>query len=123
MILRLSHRALFRRRPEKDSHLFYSLPTHRGARLRPMTPHRLWCRIHDVGEAVKVAGVIKRDICSSPHLFRRTYATLLYKSGMGLKAIQEKTPHSSLEVLTKHYIHDTEPAMPYLARALGEVVA
>jgi len=42
---------------------------------------------------------------------------------MGFKAIQAKTRHASLGVLTKHYIHDDEPASPYLARVLGEVVA
>jgi integrase len=88
-----------------------------------MTPHRLWCRIKAVGEAARAAGILKREIIFSPHLFRRSYATLLYKSGMGLKAIQAKTRHASLEVLTKHYIHDEEPASPHLAKALGEVVA
>ena len=55
----------------------------------------------------------------SPHLFRRSYATLLYKSGMGLKAIQGKTRHASIEVLVRHYIHDEEPATPYFERMLA----
>lgn len=70
-----------------------------------------------------VAGIIKRKIIFSPHLFRRSYATLLYKSGMGLKAIRVKTRHTSMEVLTRHYIHDEEPATPYLSRARGDTVA
>lgn len=114
-----SFRAQFRRRPEKDDRVFYSLAAFNGDTPRPMAPHRLWVRIRNVGEAARAAGVIKREIIFSPHLFRRSYATLLYKSGMGLKAIQAKTRHASLEVLTKHYIHDEEPARSYLDKALG----
>jgi integrase len=67
---------------------------------------------------VREEGVIKRDIVISPHMFRRTYATLLYKCGMKLKAIQGKTRHTDIEVLAKHYIHDEEPAKPYLEKML-----
>lgn len=119
----VSFRAQFRRDPAKEDRLFYSLAAFPGDAPRPMAPRRLWVRIRSVGQAAKAAGVITRDIVFSPHLFRRTYATLLYKSGMGLKAIQAKTRHSSLEVLMRHYIHDEEPAAPYLAKALQEVVA
>ena len=118
-----SFRALWHRAPEKADHLFHSLPGFPGDSPRPMTPHRLWCRIRDVGAEARAAGIIKREIIFSPHTFRRSYATLLYKSGMGLKAIQAKTRHSSMEVLTRHYIDDSEPASPYLAKALAEVVA
>lgn len=48
---------------------------------------------------------------------------MLYKSGMGLKTIQGKTRHASLEVLTKHYIDDEEPASGYLAKALEAVAS
>jgi hypothetical protein len=41
-------------------------------------------------------------------------STCLYKSGMKLKAIQEKTRHANVEVLANHYIDDNEPASPYL---------
>ena len=54
----------------------------------------------------RAAGILKRELQFSPHLFRRSYATALYKSGMGLKAIQEKTRHANIEVLTRHYISD-----------------
>ena len=50
---------------------------------------------------------------------RRSYATNLYKTGMGIKAIQEKTRHSNIEVLTRHYIDDDEPAAPYFAKMLA----
>lgn len=55
----------------------------------------------------------------SPHLFRRSYATLLYKSGMKLKAIQNLTRHANIETLCKHYVDDSELATPYLAQALA----
>ncbi len=83
-----------------------------------MTAHRLWVRISTIGAAAREAGIIKRDLKSSPHLYRRTYATLLYKQGMKLKAIAEKTRHASIEVLVKHYIHDEEPASLYFERLL-----
>jgi len=83
-----------------------------------MTAHRLWVRISAIGAAAREAGIIKRDMQFSPHLYRRTYATLLYKSGMGLKGIQQKTRHASIEILTRHYIHDEEPASPYFERLI-----
>ena len=84
-----------------------------------MTPHRLWVRIKDIGSRARAGEIIKRDLQFSPHLFRRTYATLLYKSGMGLKAIQAKTRHANIEVLAKHYISDDEPASPYFDKVLN----
>ena len=110
--------AQFKREPVREDQLFFSLAAYNGDHPRPLTAHRLWVRIKDIGERAKNAGIIKRDINFSPHLFRRTYATLLYKQGMKLKAIQEKTRHASIDVLVKHYIHDEEPASPYFERLL-----
>jgi integrase len=75
-------------------------------------------RIKQIGATVVECGVIKRNINFSPHLFRRSYATALYKSGMGIKATQEKTRHASVEVLVKHYIHDVEAANPYFNKMI-----
>ncbi len=106
------------RDPRPEDALFYTYPD--GPRKpNPMPYHSLWNRIADIGKAAREADIIKRDIQFSPHLFRRSYATLLYKSGMKLKAIQEKTRHASIEVLVKHYIHDNEPASPYFAAVLA----
>ena len=110
----------FGRQPEKEDYLFYSLAAYPGDYPRPITAHRLWVRIKEIGERAQAAGIIKRDLNFSPHLFRRTYATLLYKSGMKIKAIQEKTRHASIDVLVKHYIHDEEPASPYFERIFGK---
>ena len=106
------------RDPQPADALFWTYPD--GPRKsKPMPYHSLWNRIVDVGKAAKDEGIIKRDIQFSPHLFRRSYATLLYKSGMKIKAIQEKTRHASIEVLVKHYIHDQEAASPYFAAVLA----
>ena len=63
--------------------------------------------------------MITRDVKFTAHLFRRSYATALYKSGMGLKAVQAKTRHASLDVLIKHYVFDEEPARGHLDQVLG----
>ena len=36
-----------------------------------------------------------------------------------VKAIMEKTRHSNIEVLAKHYISDEESAAPYFDKVLG----
>lgn len=109
----------FNRDPRPDDYLLYSLPAFNGDAPRKLTPHRLWVRVKSIGERAKEAGVIKRDINFSPHLFRRSYATVLYKSGMKIKAIQEKTRHASIETLVKHYVYDDDPASPFLQAALA----
>lgn len=108
----------FKRDPRPEDHLFYSLAAYPGDNVRPMTAHRLWVRISTIGAAAREARIIKRDLQFSPHLCRRTYATLLYKQGMKLKAIQEKTRHANIDVLVRHYISDEEPASPYFERLL-----
>lgn len=74
----------FKREPAPEDHLLYSLAAYPGDQPRPLTPHRLWVRITEIGEQAKEEGIIKRNISFSPHLFRRTYATLLYKQGIPL---------------------------------------
>jgi integrase len=112
-----------RRDPRPEDALFWTLPALPGTQPVPVRYHVLWTRVREIGERARAAGIVKRELQWSPHLFRRTYASMLYRSGMGLKAIQGKTRHASLEVLTKHYIDDSEPAAGYLAKALQEVTA
>lgn len=109
----------FRRAPRPKDALFWTVPTFQHQEPEPMTPHSLWTRVKNIGGAAVAAGVITRELQFSPHLFRRSYATLLYKSGMKLKAIQNLTRHANIETLCKHYVDDSEPASPYLAAALG----
>jgi integrase/recombinase XerD len=110
------------RDPRPEDALFWTqMPALQGARPVPVRYHVLWFRVKEIGARALAAGIVKRELQWSPHLFRRTYASMLYRSGMGLKAIQGKTRHASLEVLTRHYIDDAEPAAGYLAKALAAV--
>jgi len=111
----------FRRDPRPEDHLFYTIPVFADDEIKPMPYHVLWYRIHKVGEKIKAEGIIKRELQISPHLFRRTYATSLYREGMKIRAIQEKTRHSNVETLMKHYVHDDDQATPYLIKIIGQV--
>jgi site-specific recombinase XerD len=111
--------AHFHRAPHPEDALFWTVPSFPHQQPEPMTAHTLWTRIKGVGAAAVEAGVITRELQFSPHLFRRSYATLLYKSGMKLKAIQNLTRHANIETLCKHYVDDSEPASPYLIAALA----
>jgi len=107
------------REPGAGDPLFYSYPE--GPRKsEPFVYSALWNRLKEVGKAAKKARIIKRDISFSAVLFRRTFATLLYKLGMKLKAIQLKTRHTSIETLAKHYIDDNESASPYFLKIFKE---
>jgi integrase len=108
----------FGREPRGEDALFWTVPAYPGDQPRPMAYPTLWYRIHTLGLRAKREGVIKRDIVISPHLFRRTYATCLYRAGMGIKAIQAKTRHASIGTLVKHYIYEVEDATPYLKRLI-----
>jgi integrase/recombinase XerD len=112
-------RAKFNRDPLPTDALFWTEERYNGDLPRPLTYHTLWQRITTLGKAARLIGIIKRELSFSPHLFRRSYATLLDKSGMHLKAIQEKTRHASIEVLAKHYIDDSEPASPHFDKLFG----
>jgi integrase/recombinase XerC len=106
-----------RRDPRPEDALFYTIPIMSSQTVAPMKAHTLWARVAKVGELARAEGILTRELQFSPHLFRRSYATTLYKSGMGLKAIQEKTRHSNIETLTRHYIDDAAPATPFLRKA------
>jgi site-specific recombinase XerD len=111
----------FRRDPGPEDNLFYTIPVFADDEIRPMPYHVLWYRIHKVGEKARAEGIIKRELQISPHLFRRTYATLLYREGMKIRAIQTKTRHSNVETLMKHYVYDDDQATPYLTKIIGQV--
>ena len=109
----------FHRQPKPDDFLFYTVPSYNGEEMRSLKPSALWDRVKKAGGSARDAGIIKRDINITPHTFRRSYATILSKSGMGLKAIQIKTRHANIETLAKYYIDDSEPAGPYLQKILA----
>ncbi len=103
------YKKAFHRDPRPEDALFSTITS----KPRPLVYHTLLHRVKEVGARAREQGVITRELHFTPHLFRRTYATVLYKSGMKLKAIMEKTRHANIEVLAKHYISDDEPAAPY----------
>ena len=105
----------FSRDPRLEDYLFY---THNEP-VKPHEPHSVWYQFRRIGVLAREKGIIKRELQFSPHLFRRTYASVLNKAGMKLKAIMEKTRHSNIEVLAKHYIDDSEPATPYFDKVLA----
>ncbi|MBA7481040.1 Tyrosine recombinase XerC [subsurface metagenome] len=113
------YRQVFRRDPRSDDALFWTTPRFPGDERRPLKNHQtLWTRIKNVGTEAKKAGIIKRDLVFSPHLFRRSYASALEKMGMPVSSIQKKTRHSNLETLAKHYLSNDEPAESYLDKML-----
>jgi integrase len=114
-------RAAMRRDPRTEDALFWTSPAVPRGQVAPVRYHVLWHRVRLVGARARAAGILKRELQFSPHLFRRSYASALYKWGMGLKAIQEKTRHASMEVLTLHYIDDGEKAGGYFDKILQEV--
>ncbi len=61
-------------------------------------------------------------LLTSPHLFRRCYAMLFSNSGIGSRAIQQKTRHTSIKTLVHHYIHDEESIGPYFEKIFGKKV-
>jgi site-specific recombinase XerD len=108
----------FKRDPNPEHALFWSFPSYPGATPRTILYAKLWRWIKKIGSIVKEEGVIKRNTIFSPHRFWRSYATGLYKSGKGIRAIQQKTRHASIETLVKHNVYDDELATPYLEKML-----
>lgn len=107
-------RTQFNRKPKPEDYLFYTIPRYPGEPVRPLHYQTMYNHIEKVGVAVRKNQIITRNLQFTAHLFRRTYATLLYKKGMRVKAIQKLTRHASLDTLMKHYIDDSEPAAGYL---------
>ena len=115
---RLYFTTQFNRNPKSEDALFWD---YRIKNPHVFTRSGLLKRIQRIGQAAREEGIITRPLTFSTHLFRRTYATCLYKSGMGIRAIQQKTRHESVEVLMRHYIYDRDPASPYFEKMLKEM--
>lgn len=112
-------RAAFRqqmgRKPQDDDSLFLTL---QGA---PMPYHTMWRRMKDMGAAARADGILKRDLVFSPHLMRRTFATVLHGAGMAVRAVQQQTRHSNVATLEKHYLKNKEASSPYFDVVLAGV--
>lgn len=105
-----------KRDPAPEDPLFWTLSIHKNDKPRPMQYMILWRRVKEIGKAAMAVGVIKRNIKITPQICRNSYATVLYKSGMKVVDIQEKTRHTSVDALVKRYIDSNESAESYLAK-------
>ena len=117
-LVREAFKARFRREPRPEDALFWTLPAYNGDRPRPLTYHALWARVSAIGKAAMAQGILKRELQFTPHLFRRSFATLLVKGGMNAKAVQMLTRHANIETLFKHYVDAEERPDPYFAELL-----
>ena len=79
----------------------------------------LWVRIREIGFSATQAGVITRELEFSPHLFRRTFATLYYRETRDLKATQLATRHASVDVLMKHYVDSAQGISEVVSKILA----
>jgi len=111
-----------KRNPKPDDSLFYTIPAIGSNTVEPMAYQVLYLRIKAIGEALKKAEIIKRDITFSPHLMRRSYATNLDRVNMSMKSIQIKTRHASIKTLADHYIDSNESATPYLEKWIPQEI-
>jgi integrase len=118
--VRASFHAMHGRDPLPADALFWTAQAD-GDIARPLAYHTLWHHVRALGKKAVEAGLVRPSLEFTPHLFRRSYITQLYRSGMKLKALQKKSRHRSLDVLINHYIDDSEPATPYLAKVLEGV--
>lgn len=117
--VRAAFQAMFNRDPLPADALFWTPAQAEGDISRPLRYHTLWHRVRALGAKASEAGIVRGSLQFTPHLFRRSYITGLYRSGMKIKALQKKSRHRSLDVLINHYIDDSEPAAPYLVKMLG----
>lgn len=118
-------RAQYHRQPHTDNgdRFFYASETFPGKELSFLKVPTLWRRLKAIDKRARAAGVLTRDLQFSPHLFRRTFASLLFREGMDVKALQGATRHANVETLMKHYVDSSESTSPYWTKILGEVTA
>jgi integrase len=112
-------KAQFHRDPSPGDYFFYTLENYKGRTLTPLKSPTLWARIREIGFAATKVGVIVREIEFSPHLFRRTFATLYYRETRDLKVTQIATRHSSVEVLMKHCVDSAQGTSEVVSKILG----
>ena len=65
----------------------------------------LWARLTTYGEKLKADGMIRQELEFSPHLFRRTFATLQLQANRATAEVQKAGRWSNQETMMKHY-HD-----------------
>ncbi len=107
------HLKVYEEKPRNIDFLYYALTT--GEVLKANTA---WCLVNNLWEKLQREDFFGREIKLHPHLFRRTYATLLYKAGMQLIDVARKTRHASIDCLVKHYIGSSEPSKAFWDKIL-----
>jgi len=111
--MKTAFRAIHKRAPIETDGLFWN------AYAQPLTYHSLWRRMTDLGALAAAEGVIRGDILFTPHLMRRTFATVLHGAGMSIRAVQGNTRHKNSSTLTEHYLKNKEASSPYFAKILS----
>lgn len=111
--MRDAFKAIHGRVPLEGDGLFWTMYR------KPMPYHTLWKRMTDIGARAVAEGIIRGDILFTPHLMRRTFATVLHGAGMSIKAVQGNTRHKNSSTLTEHYLKNKENTTPYFADMLA----
>jgi hypothetical protein len=91
-------KAAHRRKPRMEDSVFWTVPSYHGEKRRLLMYPSLYYRIVKMGEAVRAAGVIKREIDFTPHLMSRSIITNLSKAGMRVKALQNFSRHNNVQI-------------------------
>ena len=107
------HLKVYEEKPNKNDFLYYGFTT--GEVIKS---NSVWGLIDALWEKLQREHFFENEIKLHPHLFRRTYATLLYKAGMDLISVSRKTRHASIDCLVKHYIGSSEPSKMYWDKIL-----
>jgi len=116
-VLREAFRAVMHREPRDGDALWYGVREGRAA--EPICYSGLLSIVKEIATRARKAGVLTRDLQLTPHTFRRSYATALYKAGMKVADIAHKTRHASVDVLVDHYLDTDEKAAPFLRSTFG----
>ncbi len=108
------HQQVYEEPPRKIDYLYYGFTSGNG-----LKSNTAWSLIDKLWEKLQRENFFERDeVKLHPHLFRRTYATLLYNAGMKIVDLARKTRHSSIDCLVKYYIGANEPTKDYWNKIL-----
>lgn len=105
------------RQGKPDDYLFYSNPIVSTQTIEPLTYNALYQIVKGIGVKATKAGIITRAFNWSPHMMRRTHATILHEDGMSVAAIKHDMRHSSFNTTLDHYIPINEEASDYMGRS------
>ena len=122
----------YKRLPKPEVHLLireprykpYTFKSGRGAGVRasirrPFTPPDLCALIAEIGKEA-APGVIRsnKKVIWSPHMLRRSCASILAKQGCSIVQIQRYLCHASAATTLAHYVVDDTPLSSRLRKAV-----